>query len=242
MQSEYDVIVVGGRVAGSATALLLARMGHRVLIIDRADPTRETLSTHAIMRSGVLQLQRWGVLSRILDRGTPPIRHISLGFGQRQIGFDFRAKFGVNALYAPRRYILDEELLAAALAAGATFRQGRRLVDLLYDSRNRVSGVEVDAEGRQSSITVRFVVGADGMRSRVAAAVGGSGCANRSGSVGNGRPRQQLLSFCRFAWISTCSRRARLGAGRGCRFYQRPAVRPRHFRRAARRGVVRNGR
>jgi flavin-dependent dehydrogenase len=171
MNLDYDVIVVGGRVAGSATALLLARLGYHVLIIDRSYPGKDTLSTHAIMRSGVLQLQRWGVLQRILDQDTPAIRRIVLGFGKQEIGFDFREAFGVAALYAPRRYILDAELLAAAVEAGAEFRQGYRLLDLLFDEDGRVAGVQVSANGTPSMLRARFVVGADGMRSRVAAAV-----------------------------------------------------------------------
>jgi 2-polyprenyl-6-methoxyphenol hydroxylase-like FAD-dependent oxidoreductase len=171
MSVDYDVIVVGGRVAGSATALLLARLGHRVLIIDRSYPSKETLSTHAIMRSGVLQLQRWGLLPRILDHNTPPIRRIVLGFGQQEIGIDFREAFGVEALYAPRRYILDVELLAAAMEAGAEFRQGYRLLELIFAENGRVTGVQVNANGTQTRLQARFVVGADGMRSRVAAAV-----------------------------------------------------------------------
>lgn len=171
MSFDYDVIVVGGRVAGSATALLLARLGHRVLIIDRSYPSKETLSTHAIMRSGVVQLKRWGLLSRILDHNTPPIRRIVLGFGEQEIGFDFREAFGVDALYAPRRHILDTELLAAAVAAGAEFRQGYRLLDLIFAENGRVIGVEVDVNGALLALRARFVVGADGLRSRVAAAV-----------------------------------------------------------------------
>lgn len=173
MRTNYDVIVVGGRVAGSATALLLSRLGYRVLIIDRAHPAnKETLSTHAIMRSGVLQLQRWGILQRILDRGTLPIRRIVLGFGEQEIGFDFQSKFGVDALYAPRRHILDAELLDAAVEAGAEFRPGHRLLDLVYDDNGRVAGVIVFADGYRMTLHARFVVGADGMRSRVAAVVG----------------------------------------------------------------------
>jgi 2-polyprenyl-6-methoxyphenol hydroxylase-like FAD-dependent oxidoreductase len=171
MNVDYDVIIVGGRVAGSATALLLSRLGHRVLIIDRNDPTKEILSTHAIMRSGVLQLQRWGVLQRILDRGTPPIQHIVLGFGEQQIGFDFREAYGVEALSAPRRHILDVELLEAALEAGAEFRKGHRLTDLIYDNSGRVAGVTGNANGQPFTLRSRFVVGADGLRSKVAAAV-----------------------------------------------------------------------
>ncbi|MBK8901957.1 MAG: FAD-dependent monooxygenase [Anaerolineaceae bacterium] len=171
MKFDYDVIIVGGRVAGSATAMLLARLGYRVLIIDRSHPSKYTLSTHAIMRSGVVQLQRWGLLPRILAHNTPPIRQIVLGFGEKEISFDFREAFGVDALYAPQRHILDTELLAAATEAGAEFRVGYRLLDLIFAENGRVTGILVDVNGVKAELRARFVVGADGLRSRVAAAV-----------------------------------------------------------------------
>ena len=62
MRADYDAVVVGARCAGSATALLMARAGLRVLLLDRVHPARDTLSTHALMRGGVLQLDRWGLL------------------------------------------------------------------------------------------------------------------------------------------------------------------------------------
>jgi 2-polyprenyl-6-methoxyphenol hydroxylase-like FAD-dependent oxidoreductase len=172
MNAYYDVIIVGARVAGSATAHLLSRMGHRVLLIDRNHPaTTDTLSTHAIMRTGVLQLQRWGVLQRIIDRGTPPLRQLTLGFGSNRVTFDFRLEYGVDALYAPRRPILDAALLDAALEAGVEFQQGRRLLDLVRDASGRVTGV-VTTDGRAETVMpARFVVGADGLRSRVASIV-----------------------------------------------------------------------
>ena len=57
-RSRYDVVVVGGRVAGSATAMLLARLGHDVVVMDQASFPSDTISTHSIARSGVVQLQR----------------------------------------------------------------------------------------------------------------------------------------------------------------------------------------
>ena len=70
---EYDAIVVGARVAGAATAMLLARRGRRVLLVDRRRPGSDTLSTHALMRAGVLQLRRWGLLDSVIAAGTPAI-------------------------------------------------------------------------------------------------------------------------------------------------------------------------
>jgi 2-polyprenyl-6-methoxyphenol hydroxylase-like FAD-dependent oxidoreductase len=172
MNAHHDVIVVGARVAGAATAMLLSRLGYRVLLIDRNHPaSTDTLSTHAIMRTGVLQLQRWGVLQRIIDQGTPPLREMTLGFGSNRITFDFRLEYGVDALYAPRRPILDAALLDAAVEAGVEFRQGQRLVDLVTDLSGRVTGVVVANGQAQTTLPARFVVGADGLRSRVAAIV-----------------------------------------------------------------------
>ena len=73
-RSRHDVVIVGGRVAGSAAALLLARLGHDVVVVDRALFPSDTLSTHSIARSGVVQLNRWGLLDAVLDSGVPAIR------------------------------------------------------------------------------------------------------------------------------------------------------------------------
>jgi 2-polyprenyl-6-methoxyphenol hydroxylase-like FAD-dependent oxidoreductase len=172
MQSKFDIVVIGARVAGAGTALLLARLGYRVLIVDRTYPDRDTLSTHAIMRTGVLQLKRWGLLSPIIARDTPPMRQITLGFGANRISFDFRAEFGVDALYAPRRPVLDTVLLEAAIAAGAEFRPGERMVDVVMDASGRATAVTLASGKGQTTLPAQFVVGADGLRSRVAAAVG----------------------------------------------------------------------
>ena len=64
-RSRYDAVIVGARCAGAATAQLLAREGLRVLVVDRSRYGADTLSTHALMRGAVVQLQRWGVLEAI---------------------------------------------------------------------------------------------------------------------------------------------------------------------------------
>ena len=71
MNTTWDVVIVGARVAGASTALLLARAGLRVLCVDRARFGSDTVSTHALMRPGTVQLQRWGLLADIVAAGTP---------------------------------------------------------------------------------------------------------------------------------------------------------------------------
>ncbi len=169
MTCDYDVIVVGARVAGASTAMLLARQGHRVLLVDRGALPSDTVSTHAVLRSGVLQLSRWGLIDRVVSAGTPPVKAITLGFGGERIGFQVRAEYGVDTLYAPRRHLLDGIILEAAVGAGAEFRSSTRMVDLIRDRRESVHGILVDQGGGDvEPVTARMVVGADGVWSRTA--------------------------------------------------------------------------
>ena len=72
----FDAIVVGARCAGSPTAMLLARAGHRVLLLDRATFPSDTLSTHVIHQPGVAALARWGLLDAVRASGCPPLDHV----------------------------------------------------------------------------------------------------------------------------------------------------------------------
>jgi flavin-dependent dehydrogenase len=175
-----DAIVVGARVAGASTALLLARAGLRVLVLDRARRGSDTLSTHALMRGGVLQLQRWGLLDAIVASGAPAIRRVTFHYGPQTIPITIKPQAGVTALYAPRRTVLDPVLVDAAEAAGAEVRFGVTVTDVVRNDAGRVIGVTVrDARGRSWSEHARIVVGADGRNSviaeRVSAPVVGTG-------------------------------------------------------------------
>lgn len=171
MSDAYDVVVVGARVAGSATALHLARHGHRVAILDRAGPPTDTISTHALVRTGVLQLHRAGVLDRIVEAGTPPIREIDLFFGSEHISFPVVEECGIDAYYAPRRTVLDTALLDASTEAGAEFYSGTSVTDVSRDENGRVDGLFIRGDRGVERIRARHVVGADGTQSRIARAV-----------------------------------------------------------------------
>lgn len=170
--SRADVVVVGARAAGAATAMLLARAGLSVVVLDRDRPGTDTLSTHALMRGGVVQLNRWGLLDRIVDAGTPPIRETTFHYTATDVTVPIKPAAGVDALYAPRRTVLDPMLSAAAEEAGAAVRFGATVVGVRTD-HGRVLGVDVhDRSGSVESIGARLVVGADGRRSTVARLVG----------------------------------------------------------------------
>ena len=162
--TDYDVIIVGGRVAGASTALLLAPAGWRVLVVDRARRGSDTLSTHALMRPGVLQLERWGLLDEVIAAGTPGQDRVVFHYGNDRIELETSRR-----LYAPRRTVLDPILVAAAERSGAEFRFGVDVRGLLRDRDGRVAGIRArDEHGATVELRAAMTVGADGRRSRVA--------------------------------------------------------------------------
>src|SRR5262245_24285281 len=104
MGTQVDAVIVGARCAGAATAMLLARAGARVLLIDKGKYGTDTLSTHALMRGAVLQLTRWGVLPAVVAAGTPAVRKTTFSYGHQDVSVSIEPRFGVDALYAPRRF------------------------------------------------------------------------------------------------------------------------------------------
>jgi 2-polyprenyl-6-methoxyphenol hydroxylase-like FAD-dependent oxidoreductase len=170
---RYDVVVVGARAAGAATSLLLARQGHDVVLLERATFPADTVSTHQIARTGVVQLRRWGLLQPVLDSGAPALRQVTFTTPGETVTRQIKDKAGVDLLVAPRRHILDTIVAEAAAGAGADLRQGVTVAGVHLDDTGRATGVYGrDAGDAPVKIDARFVVGADGLRSRVARAVG----------------------------------------------------------------------
>jgi 2-polyprenyl-6-methoxyphenol hydroxylase-like FAD-dependent oxidoreductase len=167
----YDVIVVGARVAGAATALLLARCGLRVLAVDRSRFPSDTLSTHQIQVPGVARLHRWGLLDRLAAAGTPATREVRFDPGPVVLDGRFPPYQGVDALYSPRRTVLDLALVEAARDAGAEVRENYLVEELVW-ADGTVVGIRGHERGRAPATErARLVVGADGKHSLVARAV-----------------------------------------------------------------------
>jgi flavin-dependent dehydrogenase len=169
----YDVIVVGARVAGASTALLLARSGLRVLVLERGVFPKDTPNGHCIMAAGARQLQKWGLLDQVLATGCQSWHKRLYEFGP--IVFDGTPRWsdGAEAVeLAPRRHLIDTLLADAAVVAGAEMRQGFSVDSLLWDD-DRVVGIRGhDEAGRQVEERAALVVGADGLHSIVASGVG----------------------------------------------------------------------
>jgi 2-polyprenyl-6-methoxyphenol hydroxylase-like FAD-dependent oxidoreductase len=164
----WDALVVGARCAGASTALLLARRGYRVLLIDRATFPSDTLSTLYIHQPGIARLEQWGLLDAVIASGCPRLETVSYHIQDLLLRGPVATMGNITATYAPRRQILDQILIEAAIAAGVEFADGCSLSGLLTED-NRVTGVRFRANGGDEvSEQARLVVGADGMRSRVA--------------------------------------------------------------------------
>src|ERR1700751_4467846 len=119
----YDVIIVGARVAGAPTAMLLARRGLKVLVVDRASFPSDTLSTHQVQLPGGARLARWGLLDAVIASGAPAARQVRFEVGTAVLSGRFPRYDGVDGVYSPRRTVLDGLLVEAARAAGAEVRQ-----------------------------------------------------------------------------------------------------------------------
>jgi 2-polyprenyl-6-methoxyphenol hydroxylase-like FAD-dependent oxidoreductase len=166
-RNQYDAIVVGARCAGSPTAMLLARKGYRVLVVDRARFPSDTVSTHLLHPPGVAALAQWGLLERLTAGGCPPIDTYAYDFGP----FTISGSPGTDeapVAYAPRRTVLDKLLVDAAAEAGAEVREAFSVQEVLVEG-GRVTGIRGRSQdGGTVTEHARVVVGADGRHSLVA--------------------------------------------------------------------------
>ena len=166
--NSYDALVVGARAAGAATAMLMARAGMRVLVVDWEEQGSDTISTHALMRSAVMQLARWGLAERLRGAGTPDVTETLFSYAGDEVHVPIRPAYGVPGLLAPRRRLLDATLADAAWAAGAEIRYRTAFRDVLCDSGHITGAVLSDANGHRYEVRTGLVIGADGRRSTVA--------------------------------------------------------------------------
>jgi 2-polyprenyl-6-methoxyphenol hydroxylase-like FAD-dependent oxidoreductase len=168
----YDVVVVGARCAGASLAMLLARRGHRVALVDRAEFPSDTISTHFLWPQGAARLDSWGLLDRLRSRGCEPIPVLTFDFGSVVLTGRVSPVHGVDAAFCPRRTVLDGLLVEAAVEAGAELLD-RTSVRTVRWSEGHACGVDIKpVSGAAGHLETRLVVGADGRHSLVATQVG----------------------------------------------------------------------
>jgi flavin-dependent dehydrogenase len=170
-EGTYDAIVIGARCAGSPTAMLLARHGHRVLLLDKATFPSDTMSTHLVHPPGVAALARWSLLDRLIETGCPPVERYSFDFGPVSVVGSPRPIDGEARAFGPRRTILDKLLIDAATEAGADVREAFTVEEITAED-GAVTGIRGHAKGGETvSESAKVVIGADGKHSLLAKAV-----------------------------------------------------------------------
>jgi flavin-dependent dehydrogenase len=170
--ASYDVIIIGTRCAGAALAMLVARAGHRVLAVDRASFPSDTVSTHFLWPRTTAFLAKWGLLDPLAATGCPAIERVTVDYGSVALVGRPSPVDGTAIMYCPRRIVLDQLLVDAARAAGSDMRQETTFRDVIRDN-GRIVGVRLQPkDGGILDATARLVVGADGLWSPLARAVG----------------------------------------------------------------------
>jgi len=168
---SYDAIVVGASLAGCTAAILMAREGARVALVERHErpESHKHLCTHFIQPSALPVLQRLG-LDRLIEeagglRNSVEVHSPSGWIGHRLgLGSDGSPLHGYNI----RRLRLDP--MARALAArtpGLAMMTGRS-ARALIERDGRICGVELAGHEGQMSLIARLVVAADGRHSELA--------------------------------------------------------------------------
>ena len=170
---RVDVVIAGGRCAGSSTAIALARRDRSVVVLDGTSFPSDTLSTHLMFPAHIAELDRLGVREQVEALGAPRHERASLEAGGILIEGPFSGTDGFAYGSCVRREGLDDILVQAAREAGAEVRERTRVTDVTRDAQGRVTGVQWrNRDGETGTVAAALVVGADGRHSAVADMVG----------------------------------------------------------------------
>ena len=151
--STYDAIIIGARCGGAPLAMLLARQGQRVLLVDKCSFPSDTMSTHYVKRTGASFLRDWGLLDAVEAIDTPRIRRLRMHVGSLELVGEAPPHADVDCDYTPRRIYLDKILVDAAREAGAEVRERFSVRDLLFEELDHLvdlGGLGMGPKGRIS--------------------------------------------------------------------------------------------
>ena len=147
--------------------MLLAQLGHQVLLLDRATFPSDTMSTHFIQSPGMMRLAQWGLLDDVLATNCPAVRDAHFDVDGEVAELEIPLEGGLPGLAAPRRYLLDKILVDRAVAEGAELRTGISIDSLVLED-GRVAGVSGHSADGDFEARGKVVVGADGRHSVIA--------------------------------------------------------------------------
>jgi len=164
---EYDVIVIGARVAGSVLATLLGEAGYRVLVLDRAKFPSDSLSTHFFRWPAFQAFQRMGAFE-VVQEAAPHLEMMLNDIDGQVIDEPVNGQDGLDYFMCLRRITLDW-ILVQRMEQVPTIEliQGARMQTLLRDDERVIGATWQDAHGSHSA-RAKVVVGADGFYSQVA--------------------------------------------------------------------------
>lgn len=170
MRFDADVVIVGGSVAGAATAAFLARCGRSSVIVDRARFPRDKPCGEGLMPHGVDLLAELGVLEQVRRAGVAELRGVRYTLeSAATVAASFPTLPGrSNVALGVRRLQLDQLLLdCARRAGGVSVREGFAAREVMFEG-----SIAVGVGDGERTVRGRVVVGADGLRSRVRTALG----------------------------------------------------------------------
>ncbi|MEA3146292.1 MAG: hypothetical protein QOI53_1780 [Verrucomicrobiota bacterium] len=173
LENNFDVVIVGGRVAGSSLAIHLARAGNKVAVLDRASFPSATTSTHVIYPKAIANLDRLGVLDQILAHRPPPL-YTAWYHENRMFVTAHSVEEGRDWALCIRRITLDAYLLNRAKKEGVTIQENTVVTGLFGNGTEQdpVRGVKAINQGKSTVFEAPLVIGADGVNSTVARLVG----------------------------------------------------------------------
>ncbi len=165
---QYDVTIIGARIAGSATAIRLARAGLKVLLVDKMNETHDVLSTHFMNARGLTYLHSLGIAEAVLKE-TPAFHHFEVSVDEIALGGslsenDLQRRFETvhpNEIFkldprytCIRRAFLDKLLQEEAVKSGAELRLGTPFTEELLEGTE----ICVGADGKNSTVAEHFQV------------------------------------------------------------------------------------